>query len=1118
MAKSDESLKLDLNVKIKAYEPTLDEIKNYVQAQQQALKENSNITLNDYLKENSAHKGSNTVVVADLSGMEFDREYKNGTAVSSLLDLKGVDFSGSIIKNTSFTNCDLTDAVFCDTDLTNANFKGNNTIKNIDFRGADLATCQFDNMMTGDQVAGIKFSTTSALGRQYADIKGDIFRTIERQELVKEKEQAVNAAYKNLGVTEKLYVTIGVDKGNKKYDDLVTELDQAKAGGFPNKDYTESLNKKKQEVKEAYSKLGVTRFTTNAEDQKHYDTLSAELKEMRAKPPEKDYIMHKSFQNVFSSQSDTFDPAYTRGSSKAERDQPKGYVELSRENVVTYLDRIKTETKLSLNDFAKEIKKEELAKEGKKLDPNTKYIADCSAKGNTDSTNSLRKVDLSGLDFTNAKIDGVSFAGSDLRGCNFTGADISRSSFEGADLGLKRIEIDGSTRTQGVIFDNTTARDANFFNTNFNAASIKDSDFKRAYMPRSDGSFAQIESTNFDYANIKNGKWDQTTIKEATFNFANMEGISLAGADMRKVQAQHAILNGAILTNCNAIESDFTKAHMNNVTATKANLQDTILKGIEAKGINLSDAELNEFTKLDGANLEGAILKRINAERVSFVGANMDKVDAEFAKLSGADLEGVKARFAKLDGAILDEVKASGVDLTGAKLNNIKARSADFTKAVMEGVEAKKADFTKTDFTEADLQNANLKEAILKEVNLAKAKVNTNTNLAGADIKGAVGKLQDYGSDGKNKGEKSIEEQKVQSEKIEAAKNMPWYKKAAGTVLDWCGKGLNKAKELAGQAKDAIGGFISKYGKVVGAVVGVGIAITVAAGIVATGGLGLAAAAAVYGGCALAGAAIGAVGAHYGIKHAGVGAVVGGLFAASVTGSPTAIIAGAGLGEVANKVLKKTTGVEMGAGTALGVTLALATGGLAIGPILAGSLVGVSTDVIVEKATGKSLAEWGKDGYKGLTELCEKGAEKYGSSPELKALIAEQTKCQAIFDEKAKELKNSMGSPDTTLENKLKNDLARQQDQKTPPLDQVLSTEKQATLEKQQQTVNKTVEKEKLQDNVSQKLQETASKIGDLKSQQPTKQEDKSKDQSTTVINKKAPQQVGGRGGNSNAI
>jgi hypothetical protein len=231
MAKSDESLKLDLNVKIEAYKPTLDEIKNYVQAQQQALKENSNITLNDYLKENSAHKGSNTVVVADLSSMEFDREYKDGTAVTPLLDLKGVDFSGSIIKNTSFTNCDLTDAVFCDTDLTNANFKKNNTIKNIDFRGADLATCKFSSeykdysqLGMGNRVEGIKFNTTSALGRQYADIKADIFRTIEHQELVKEKEQALNAAYKNLSNVEAMYVKIGVDTGNKRYDDLAVEL------------------------------------------------------------------------------------------------------------------------------------------------------------------------------------------------------------------------------------------------------------------------------------------------------------------------------------------------------------------------------------------------------------------------------------------------------------------------------------------------------------------------------------------------------------------------------------------------------------------------------------------------------------------------------------------------------------------------------------------------------------------------------------------------------------------------------------------------------------------------------------------------------------------------------
>ncbi|WPY00821.1 Pentapeptide repeat-containing protein [Candidatus Trichorickettsia mobilis] len=767
MAKSDESLKLDLNVKIEAYKPTLDEIKNYVQAQQQALKENSNITLNDYLKENSAHKGSNTVVVADLSGMEFDREYKDGTAVSSLLDLKGADFSGSVIKNTSFTNCDLTDAVFCDTDLTNANFKGNNTIKNIDFRGADLATCKFSSeykdyhqLGMGNRVEGIKFNTTSALGRQYADIKADVFRTIEHQELVKEKEQALNAAYKNLTNVEAMYVKIGVDTGNKRYDDLVVELEQAKSGGFPNKEYTELLNKKKQEVKEAYSKLSYTEtawaYAGTSTGNKKYDKLSAELKEMRAKPPEKEYIMHKSFQNVFSSQSDNFDPAYIRGSSKAERDQPKGYVELSRENVVAYLDRIKTQPELSLNDFAKEIKKEELAKEGKELDPNTKYIADCSAKGNTDSTNSLRKVDLSGLDFTNAKIDGVSFAGSDLRGCNFTGADISRSSFEGADLGLKRIEVNGSTRTQGVIFNNTTARDANFFNTNFNAATIKDSDFKRAHMPRSDGAFAQIENTNFDYANIKNGKWDNVEINKATFNFANLEGISLAGADMKRVQAQHAILNNAVLNNCKVIESDFSNALMKDVHAIKAKFQDTLLNDIKAPGINLSESELAGFTQLKGADLTEAILKKVKAEQIDFEKATLDKVNAEFGNFTGANLEGVKARFANLDKAILDKADASGVDMTGAKLTSAKARGADFTKAIMEGVDGQKADLTSAVLESANIRSANLREAILAKVNMEKAEVDAATNLAKANIKEAKGDLKEFNSEGKVTNEKKI--------------------------------------------------------------------------------------------------------------------------------------------------------------------------------------------------------------------------------------------------------------------------------------------------------------------------------------------------------------------------
>ncbi len=923
------SKQIDLKVNIITIKPTIDDLRKYVEAQHVKLALGSNLTVNDYLKDNSKYKNSNDIIVADLSNMEF-----NSQNSQTLFDLSKADFSGAIIKNTKFVNCDLTDAVFCDTDLDGAIFQ-NTTLRNVDFRGAGLASCEFsanDRSYTtkeSERFEGIKFSTTHALARQYADIKSELYHTLEQKKLLKEKRKEVQDAYNKVSYRARIF---GGTKEKEQYDKLKLQLDKMEKGVFQ----------------------------------------------------KEDYIMHPSFKNVFSSHSGKFDPVYKRGSSKAHRDEHTEYVRLNREDVEKYLKLIKDQPGLTLNEFAKD----QFIQNTKGSITHARYVADCASGVRLD--NELIRLDLSGLDFTGAKINGVSFAGSNLEKCNFTLSDISNSTFEGAIL-------------SSAVFNKTVARDANFFNTNIANAEITESDFKRAFMPRSDASDAQIKTSNFDYADIKKGKWDKIKIEDSTFHEADMEGISLAAADIRRVKAQHAILNNAILEGCEFIESDFSKSFMQGVNATKAHFTNSILTHIEANAINLSEAELDEFTKLDGANLENAILTKINAERASFVGANMDKVQAGFANLAGANLESVVARFADLDGAILNEVKASKIDMTGAKLNNAQARGAKFQGAMMEGLEAEKTDFTNSDFTEADLQNCNLKQAILDQVNMEKAKINANSNFVEAQIEEAKGQLINHDHDGKEIGTKTIQDQKILSEQIEKAKEMPLYKKIIGNSLNFIVRGGAKIKNLL----QNVGSSVTKYGKYLGVAAGIAAGLAVAASVVVTAGLSLPVAVAVGGACSIVGGVVGRVAAHYGAKLS-MGSVVGGVFAASITGNPSAIVAGVALGEVANAALKKTTGVEMGAGTAIGVTLALATGGVALAPILAGSLVGVSTDVIVEKATGKSLLDWAKDGYKGLINLCEKGAEKYNSSPEIKALVQEASKCQGTFEEKLAQLQGSI--------------------------------------------------------------------------------------------------------------
>ncbi len=905
MSKSDKLLELDLNVKIEKYKPSMEEIQNYISVQRTALEQGSNITLNDYLKK-KLNKGSNIVLVADLSNITFAQdcglktydtpslEDEGGNLISparKVVDLKGVDFSGSIFSNTIFKNCDLENAVFCDADLKNTEFD-RTTLKNIDFRGADLTTTRFAESYINNfekiEKGGIKFSTTPALGRRYANIKADVFRKIEHQELLKQKEQEINDVYGQLTTMEQLSARRGVDTGNKKYDDLVTELEQVKAGGFPNAKYTEALSKKKQEVKEAYKKLGYTRFTTNKKDQDRYDMLSQELKEMKAQLPEKNYVMHPSFQNVFSSQSDIFDPAYIRGSSKVERDQPREYVSLSREDVETYLGRIKTEPELSLNDFAKE----KFTQNGKELNSNTKYIADCSAKGNLDSTNSLKNLDLSNLDFSNANLQEACFAGANLENCKFNGANLSKATFESANL-------------RGAEFLKTNARDATFFYSNMGHSSrqgtkIIESNFERAFMRGSEAVEAIVEKSNFNYSNICNGNWDQSVIREAHFDYADMEGISLAGAKLREVTMKHTLLDNAIMTNVELIKCDLTRAMMANVKAAKLNIKESILKDADAREINLEEAEIDKLSKLEGLDLERAIMEKIKADGVDFRKVNLAKADLRLAELRDANLEKVNAQFAKLEGAVIEGAKASGIDLTNAQLRKIQAAKADLTGAIMQGVKADEADFSDAFLEVANLQGAKLYGAIMNRAKVGGAQVDAATDTRNANPTDATGLLREYGKNG-NYTEISLQQRVEFDNEIAAAEQKSWLEKKTGDFLRWCGSGVRKIGDFIGHPIN------DKWSRIIGGVVGALIIGTIALTAVATMGASLVVIAGVVAVAAAVGGIGGAAAGHYGAKKitathlagAGVGLVVGGPIGAAV---------GLATGEVAEQVTQGLTG------------------------------------------------------------------------------------------------------------------------------------------------------------------------------------------------------------------
>lgn len=118
--------------------------------------------------------------------------------------------------------------------------------------------------------------------------------------------------------------------------------------------------------------------------------------------------------------------------------------------------------------------------------------------------------------------------------------------------------------------------------------------------------------------------------------------------------------------------------------------------------------------RMEGAELEGAILSAADFEGAALKGANLESASAYFADFSRTDLTGAKLRHANLtstgfEHAILREADLSTALLIDAGLLSANLRDADLTAA----------DLTDARFGRSDLSHATLEGAILDGADLS---------------------------------------------------------------------------------------------------------------------------------------------------------------------------------------------------------------------------------------------------------------------------------------------------------------------------------------------------------------------------------------------------------------
>jgi uncharacterized protein YjbI with pentapeptide repeats len=137
---------------------------------------------------------------------------------------------------------------------------------------------------------------------------------------------------------------------------------------------------------------------------------------------------------------------------------------------------------------------------------------------------------------------------------------------------------------------------------------------------------------------------------------AFLSGVTLPGADLRRVDFQRAFLFGATLhgasferaslQGANFYEAQLQTADLSGARLQAANLfrASLVLADLSAadlQGANLGGANLQQ-ARLDGATLRGAILSGANLQDASLFEARLERADLRGARLRGADLTGAR--------------------------------------------------------------------------------------------------------------------------------------------------------------------------------------------------------------------------------------------------------------------------------------------------------------------------------------------------------------------------------------------------------------------------------------------------------------------------------------------
>ena len=281
------------------------------------------------------------------------------------------------------------------------------------------------------------------------------------------------------------------------------------------------------------------------------------------------------------------------------------------------------------------------------------------------------------------------------------------------------------------------------------APELQDDDSGTAFK----GMFSQaIQRFQHDLISVKNLLAGTVTAEEIKANYATIENLNAANANIQKLQtdkldASTADLKYATISNLQAAVGRISKLETDSLTAESA-----VIKALQTDKLDALVADL-KYATISNLNAATASIEKLQADKLDASAADLkyatiSNLEAAVGRISKLEADSLTAESAVIKNLQTEKLDAASADLKYATISNLNAATGRISKLEADSLTVESAIIKALQTDKLDAETADLKYATISSLNATNANITKlqSEKATVGQLEAVDGKIEDLAS------------------------------------------------------------------------------------------------------------------------------------------------------------------------------------------------------------------------------------------------------------------------------------------------------------------------------------------------------------------------------------